>query len=363
MNRTPFFERHKAAGARFVDFGGWEMPIQFKGILQEHAAVRERVGLFDISHMGQVWVTGPGARDGLQKLLTNDISKIAPGRGQYNLMLRDDGCVVDDLYVYQLAPEKFLVIINASRVPVDIQWMKDHLKGDLKMAEQPNRAALALQGPSAEAVLKPLCAPATALARNGVGEFTIDGRALIVARTGYTGEDGFEFFGAADALLPLYDKLMATGQVDSIGLGARDTLRLEMGYRLYGNDLDEQHTALEAGLGWVIAFDKPDFIGKDALLREKTKGSERRFVALRLKESGVPRHGHAIRLGGRTVGEVTSGTFSPSLKAGVAVGFVDARAFPKGAVADGLAVQVHGRDIPAEPATLPFYKKAVSVSA
>jgi aminomethyltransferase len=364
MNRTPFFADHQSRGARLIDFGGWEMPVQFAGILQEHAAVRERAGVFDISHMGQVWVTGKDALEFLQKLLSNDLSKITPGKGQYNLMCRDDGGVIDDLYVYFLAPERYLVIINASHIPVDLQWMRDHKVGNVSIEEQPNRAAIALQGPAAEKIISSFVPEVTALKRNGVGEFTLLGQKIVIARTGYTGEDGFEFFGPAAPLLEFYPKLIEAGKpfgLEPIGLGARDTLRLEMGYRLHGNDLDEQHTALEAGLNWAIKLDKKeDFSGKASLVREQQRGSKRKFIAFRVTGAGVARHGYPILAGGTPIGEVTSGTFSPSLKAGIGAGFVDARAFAAAQDKQSpLSVKIHTRDVSIELAQLPFYKKEV----
>jgi aminomethyltransferase len=360
LKRTPLYALHAAAGARLIDFGGWEMPVQFEGILAEHKTVREKAGVFDISHMGQVWVRGAGAAEFLQNLVTNDVSKLAPGRGQYALMCREDGGVVDDLYIYMLEPGRYLVIVNASRVPVDLMWMRDHLKPGAEILEQPQAAAIAIQGPQAEAILKGFSAEAAALPRNGVGEFPLEGLESVVARTGYTGEDGFEVFGAAGHVVPFYASLLKAGAARGLkpcGLGARDTLRLEMGYRLYGQDLDERHSALESGLGWAVKLEKPAFVGKEHLQREKAKGSARRFVALKLRERGVPRHGHAISFQGRPAGEVTSGTYSPSLQAGIAVGYVETRTCPEAAGSEGFSVRIHDRDVPADAVKLPFYRK------
>ncbi len=361
LNRTALFPFHQKAGARLVDFGGWEMPVQFEGILAEHKAVREAAGLFDISHMGQVWVTGSGAQAYLQNLVTNDVSKLAPGQGCYALMCRDDGGVVDDLYVYLMEPGRYFLVINASRRPIDVQWMKDHKKGDVTIEELTQNAAVALQGPRARDILKRVFPQAAGLAKNRI---TVQD--CLVSCTGYTGEDGFEIFGPADKITALYPRLLEAGKSGGLkpcGLGARDTLRLEMGYRLYGNDLDERHTGLEAGLGWVIKFDKGPFIGRDALLQEKTKGPQRRFIAFRLKDRGIPRHGHQIFFKGRLAGEVTSGTFSPSLQIGIGMGYVDARLLPKEPQNEpGLAVKVHEREIPAEVVPLPFYRNPAVIS-
>jgi aminomethyltransferase len=364
MNRTPLTDAHKAAGARLVDFAGWEMPVQFQGIIAEHKAVREKAGVFDISHMGQVWVTGPGALEYLQGLVTNDVSRAAPGKGLYALLCREDGGVVDDLFVYCLAPERYFLIVNASRASVDVRWMKDHLTAGAVLEAAAGAAAVALQGPAAESVLKGLCPEAARLPRNGVGEFAVAGGRFLVARTGYTGEDGFEVFAPFDGghIVRFYSELLTAGAPHGLvpcGLGARDTLRLEMGYRLYGQDLDERHTALESGLGWVVKLDKPRFLGREALLREKAKGAPRRFVAFRLKERGVPRHGQAVTFRGKPAGEVASGTFSPSLGVGIGMGFVENAAFPPDAGAEGLAVRIHDRDVPVELAQPPFYRKPI----
>ncbi|MBI4396175.1 MAG: glycine cleavage system aminomethyltransferase GcvT [Elusimicrobia bacterium] len=365
MKRTPLYPQHKTMGARLIEFGGWEMPVQFQGILAEHKAVREAAGVFDISHMGQVWVTGSEAEGFLQRLVTNDVSKLAQGKGLYALLCREDGTVVDDLYIYRFETDRFFLVVNASRAEEDLKWVRGRLKGDVQILEQPQAAALALQGPKASAILEPLFPSAIDLPRNGIVEISLLDMDFLVSRTGYTGEDGFEIFAPAGHILQLYPRLLEAGAgfgLAPCGLGARDTLRLEMGYRLYGQDLDEKHTGLEAGLGWVIKLDKGDFVGRDVLVRQKAEGPKRRLVAFRLKEKGVPRHGHALSFKGLPVGEVTSGTFSPSLQVGIGMGYVEARAFPKDVEKEtGLAVQVHGREIPAEVVALPFYnpKKAV----
>jgi aminomethyltransferase len=353
--RTPFHAHHQKAGARLVDFAGWEMPIQFEGILAEHAAVRERAGIFDISHMAPLWVTGPGARATLDRLTTNDVAALPDGRGMYTLLCREDGRVVDDWYIYRLEAGRYLVIANAGRAAVDTAWVSARLGPETELTPIAPAAALALQGPRAADVLKPFAPAALKMKKNDVAELDIRGHDVVVARTGYTGEDGFELFAPAAALADLYSALLEAGVPHGLalcGLGARDTLRLEMGYRLYGHDLDEEHTALESGLGWVVKLDKSDFIGRDALRREKEKGSTRRFVGLRLKERGVPREGAGILIDGRVVGKTTSGTFSPSLRGGIALGFVDGAA-----TGADWAVVVHGRPVPADKVTPPFYRK------
>lgn len=358
MNKTVFNELHKQAGGRLIDFGGWEMPVQFAGILAEHKAVREAAGLFDIAHMGQVWVSGDEAFGFLQKVTTNDVSQLKPGQGQYSLLCREDGGVVDDLYVYKMEEDRFFLVVNASRRPVDLQWLNDHRKGDVEIMERVNGAAVAVQGPKAAEIVAGFFPAAATLKKNEIVDTDWGGKTFLVARTGYTGEDGFEIFGEADVFLKLYAELAKVTTL--CGLGARDTLRLEMGYRLYGNDLDEQHTALEGGLGWVVKLEKGPFMGRDHLAREKQKGPARRILALQLTEKGIPRHGHPVFFDGKPAGEITSGTFSPSLQKGIALAYVDNLVFPKGAPG-ALAVKIHDRLVPAEAAALPFYKKAVAV--
>lgn len=364
VQRTPFYFHHCQSGARLVPFAGWEMPLQFEGILAEHQAVRERAGLFDISHMAQLWVSGPGAGATLDHLVTNDVSSLKDNRGLYALLCRPDGGVVDDLYIYRLGAERFLVIANAARAEADRAWLEGHLGPETEIAEQPQPAALALQGPRAAEILRDVVPEILTLRKNDVVERAVLDREMVVARTGYTGEDGFEFFGAAGHLLPLHQTLLRSGAalgLASCGLGARDTLRLEMGYRLYGHDLDEAHSALESGLGWAVKLDKGDFIGREALRRERERGSRRRLIGFRLTDRGVPREGCELVFQGASVGRVTSGTFSPTLRVGLGLGFVDNELVPGTAAA--LDVVIHGRPVPAEVAALPFYKPSVSITA
>jgi len=342
-----------------VTFAGWDMPVQFSSVVAEHTAVRQGVGLFDISHMGPFWMTGPGARASLQKLVTNDVSSLAPGRGLYALLCRDNGTVLDDLYIYCVEKERFLVIVNASRATVDFPWMKERLLPQTDFFEQPQPAAFAVQGPRAAALFQKLVPASAGLVKNDVIETSVFDRELVVARTGYTGEDGFEVFGAAGHVFPLYQALCP--DVTLCGLGARDTLRLEMGYRLYGHDLDEHHTALEAGLGWAVKLGKGDFVGAEALRKEKETGSRHRFIGFTLKERGVPREGCSLSWNGTVVGAVTSGTFSPSLQRGIGLGYVNASLFP--AQSQGsLTVLIHGRPFEAGVVVPPFLKGGIGLS-
>jgi aminomethyltransferase len=361
LRQTPLYHVLKASGGRFVEFGGWDMPVQFTGILAEHAAVRNAAGVFDISHMGQVWLSGRDSLAFLQKVMTNDFSALVPGMGLYTLMCRPDGGVIDDLYVFCLEPERYLLIVNASRTPIDLQWMQDQASGDVSLFEQPQAAAVALQGPQSAAILQTLFPNAAGLPRNGAGEFEFKEALFVVTRTGYTGEDGFEIFAPAGHIYMLFPSLLEMGKAHGLvlaGLGCRDTLRLEMGYRLYGQDMDEQHTGLEAGLGWTIKMDKKEFIGKEAFAREKAKGSARKLVGFKLKERGIARHGHPFLYNGQPVGEVTSGTLSPTLNVGIGMAYVESMRAPATAPgAGGFSVKVHERLIPVEIVQMPFYKK------
>ncbi|MBL8024021.1 MAG: glycine cleavage system aminomethyltransferase GcvT [Elusimicrobia bacterium] len=363
LRRTPFHFRHQQNGARLVPFAGWEMPVQFESVMAEHRAVRERAGIFDISHMGQLWVTGPGAQESLQKLLTNDIGGLPAQRGLYALLCNEEGMVVDDLYVYCLDPQRYLLIVNASRVSVDEEWIRPRLGLDTKMTEQPQPAALAVQGPAASEVMAKISKEACGLKKNGVAEIPLMDMEVVVARTGYTGEDGFELFGPAGHLFPVYEFLMKEGKplgLVNCGLGARDTLRLEMGYRLYGHELDDTHSPLEAGLGWAVKLEKPFFVGRGALVKEKEGGSRRRLMGFQLQERGVPREKCEICFAGDPVGYVTSGTFSPTLGAGIGMGYVDIGLLPPTAETNPeWTIRIHGRAVPADRAALPFYRKSV----
>lgn len=360
MKRSPLHEDHKARNGRFIGFGGWEMPVQFQGILAEHKAVREKAGVFDISHMGQVWVLGKDAQSYLNELLTNDVTQLSPGQGQYTLMCREDGGVVDDLYVFCFEIDRYFLIVNAARREVDFQWMYDQKKGSVGISEEKEAAAIALQGPESETILKKLITEPAALPRNGIGEYLFEGQKIIISRTGYTGEDGFEIFGPIQNIQTFSKALHNKGESNGLvpcGLGCRDTLRLEMGYRLYGQDMDEQHNGYEAGLGWVIKLNKTNFTGKQSLEREKTKGLKQRIGAFTLKGAGVARHGYPLFSGDQQVGEVTSGTFSPSLQKSIGLGYIESSIYSSWEKKElSLNVKVHGRLVPIEKAKLPFYQ-------
>lgn len=346
-----------------VEFGGWSMPLQYTSILQEHHAVRNHCGLFDISHMGEVRVTGEAAESFLNELLTNDAGKLAAGQAHYSLMCNERGGVIDDLYAYRLASNVFLLVINASHIDKDVSWMQSQqsrwLAGnpgrDLDIENVSDKtSALALQGPNAAGLLDGVIADISKrLPRNRIAKLNLLRHDVFVARTGYTGEDGFELIMFNDAVLSIWQKLVERGAMPC-GLGARDTLRLEMCYPLHGNDLTEDTTPLEAGLGFFVALDKPSFVGKEILQRQKQVGTEKRLVAFTMKDRGaIPRQHYKLLRGDAPVGEVTSGSMSPSLQIGVGMGYVQTK-YAK--VNEPLQVEIRGRNAPAVIVKKPFYK-------
>ena len=354
--RTPLYEWHKARGARFTPFAGWEMPVQYKSIVQEHNAVRKGVGIFDISHMGQVFAEGPEALPFLQKLCTNDIAKCAPGKAMYSHLCDERGGVIDDIFVYCFDSARYLIVVNASTSEKDFSWMEKHKMSGVTLAHKSSELSMiAVQGPKAVSVLSKIFKPVPE--RHRIAEERFGTHPAFVCRTGYTGEDGCELIVPNEGIVELTEAVMEAGKdagIEPCGLGARDTLRLESGYLLYGNDVDEQHTPLEAGVGWVVKFDKGDFIGRAALLRQKESGVSRKLTAFKLKERGIPRHGSKIFRDGEEIGAVTSGTFSPSLQAGIALGYV-----PSGAQG-AFAIECLGKPVPAETVKLPFYSGSKS---
>ena len=319
LKRTPLFEFHRAHGARFVDFGGWEMPVQYRSILDEHRLVRRAAGLFDVSHMGEVEVMGPGALGFLNRLVTNDVAKLFPGRVLYTLMCQPDGGVVDDLLIYRRGEEDFLLCINAGNIDKDVAWILAQVRsGECSIVNRSDGfALLALQGPASAAILAPLTlVDLTALKYYHCAPGTVGGADCLIARTGYTGEDGFELFCKPDAAAALASTLLEAGAahgIDVAGLGARDSLRLEAGYSLYGHEISETISPLQAGLGWTVKFDKGDFVGRDTLLAQKAAGLPSKVVFFRTGDRRIVRAGTPVTSGGERVGEVVSGTMSPIL--------------------------------------------------
>lgn len=373
MKRTPLYSAHQAAGAKLIEFGGWEMPVYYSSITEEHLAVRKAGGIFDISHMGEIRVEGADAERFLNHALTNDVSKLTPGWGQYSLMCNEHGGTVDDLYVYRLAKEKFLLIVNASRIEADYEWLKQ-LQRSAQSVELHNESAdmgaVAVQGPAVRGFMDQvvpgnstdgLTGTCSTLKKNEVAHYAFGAYAILVASTGYTGEDGFEIVAPAAQIEEVWNKVLEVGQAHGLkpcGLGARDTLRTEMCYPLYGHELDDATGPLEAGVGFFVQFDKPDFVGRAALLRQKTEGVPKKLVAFRMTQRSAPPRAHyeilATGTAGGRIGIVSSGTQSPSLGAGIGLGFVHPSSAKAGTSID---IDIRGKRAPAELVPKPIYRK------
>lgn len=364
LKRTPLAEAHVRAGGRMVEFGGWWMPVQYTSILDEHATVRNAAGLFDISHMGEFVVRGPQAAAWLNSLFTNDIDKLAPGQGQYSIMLNEQGGVIDDLILYRIANDEFFIIVNASMIDEDWKWVSSKLPASgVKIDNQSDQtAALALQGPKSVEVISAFLGTQTLPARNHITTANYKGIELRIARTGYTGEDGFELFFPAGSAEKIWDELLAVGKnlgLKPAALGARDTLRLEACLPLNGNDLSPKRTPLEAGLGFFVSLTKvADFPGKAILQKQKSDGVKEKLAAFRLIEKGAPPRSHYALFGnGQKIGEVSSGSLSPTLGYGIGMGYVQADWAEPG---KQIEIEVRGKRLPAEIVKKPFYKRAAS---
>ena len=354
--RTPLFDRHVAAGAKMVPFAGFEMPVQYSGVLAEHTAVREQVGLFDVSHMGEVLFEGEGALSAVDALVTNDLTALEDGQAAYAGLLQEDGGFVDDVVCYRFSPEKVLVCVNAANREKDFAHMKAHCDGTVQPVDQGDAwAQLAVQGPKAAALVQALTkTPLEPIGRYHFAEGEVGGAACIIARTGYTGEDGFELFCAPADAPALWDTLVGAGALPC-GLGARDTLRLEMKFALYGNDIDETHTPFEAKLGWIVKLGAGDFVGKAALLEAKAAGPRERLIAFALDGRGVPRaHMDVLDEAGEKIGSVTSGTMSPTLKAPIGMAYV---APTHAKVGSQIQIDLRGRPVAAHVVKPPFVKR------
>lgn len=360
LRRTALHAVHAELGARFIEFGGWDMPVRYGSIIDEHVAVRSAAGLFDLSHMGELRVEGPGAGEGLARALVNDPRRLSPGRAGYSLLCQPDGGVVDDLIVYRLDEERYLVVPNASNREVVAAELTTRLSGhDAVLADETSATSLvALQGPAAAAILAPLTDQRLESIRTyGAVEAAAAGVEVLLARTGYTGEDGFELFCAWDDAPALWAALAEAGGDDGLlpcGLGARDTLRLEAGMPLYGNELDRATTPFEAGLGWAVALDR-DFIGRDALAAS-AEAPRKRLVGLLLRGRGIARHGYPVARPGEPepIGLVTSGSQSPTLGTAIAMAYVRPEDAAAGTMLD---IIVRGDAVPAEVVPLPFYRR------
>lgn len=364
VKRTPLFSLHRELRAKLIDFGGWEMPVHYRGILEEHRAVRERVGIFDVSHMGELEFNGPDALPALQRLTPNDVSKLADGRCQYSAFLTDHGSFVDDLLVYRRAPDSFLLVVNAANIRKDFDWASSRAQGRVRVEDRSEHyALLAVQGPEAARLLARVCASDPSdLPYYGFRAMEVLGVPALVSRTGYTGEDGFEIYLAPDSAEDVFRGLLEAGRpegVEPCGLGARDTLRLEAKMALYGNDIDETVTPWEADLGWIVKVTKGDFIGREALERQRREGVPRKLVGFEMVDRGIGRHGYRARTFAGA-GIVTSGTHSPTLGKPIGLALLPLAASPVG---NEFEIEIRGRGAKARVVETPFYKRKKEVPA
>jgi aminomethyltransferase len=362
LKKTPLNALHRLAGAKMVGFSGWEMPVEYSGLIAEHLAVRKSAGLFDVSHMGEFTVTGPGALAFLQKTTSNNVAKLACGQGQYSALPLPSGAPADDVIVYRRGREEFLLVVNAGNVEKDFRWLESQGPMDCELKDRSrDYALLALQGPAAERILAPLTSLSLPEIRYyHFGDGTVAGHPALVSRTGYTGEDGFEILMAPDAAEPVWRALLEAGAVFGLvpaGLGARDTLRLEARMCLYGNDMDETTSLVEAGLGWIVSLDeeKGPFIGRDVLAAQKKEGAPRKLVGFEVLGRGIARHGYSVYAGPDLVGTVTSGTYAPFLQKNIGLCYLPAR---RSSLATTLEIEIRGRRVEAQVVPTPFYKRA-----
>jgi aminomethyltransferase len=375
LKRTPLFQSHQTLGAKLIDFGGWEMPVQYTGIVDEHNTVRKAAGIFDISHMGEFFVSGTGAQEFLNFALTNDVTKLAPGQGQYTLMCNERGGVVDDLYCYCLGLGNYLLIVNASRIEEDFAWLQGlHGKfpdaAKVKLEEKSaSYGAVAVQGPNVaqfiDAAFPAGPEPLSKLVKNEIRMVSFRGELIHAARTGYSGEDGFEIVAPASLIEKVWTECLAAGKDHGIkpcGLGARDTLRLESCYPLYGHELNETTTPIEAGVGFFVALNKTQFVGAEPLREQKAKGPEKKLVAFKMTgKAPPPRADYAIWSAGESgqrIGAITSGTQSPTLGVGLGLGYVPAA---HAAADTNLQIEIRGNKFPAVVVKKPFYKRSAGL--
>ncbi|MDU4698596.1 MAG: glycine cleavage system aminomethyltransferase GcvT [Paenibacillus sp.] len=365
LRRTPLYSRYaRFEGARCIDFGGWELPVQFSGIQKEHEAVRERAGLFDVSHMGEFYVEGPEAERFLQRLTTNDVTLLEPGKAQYTLLCYSNSGVVDDLLIYKLDEGTYMLVVNASNIEKDWDWLRQHLPTDgVTMRNASDETALlAIQGPLAASLLSPLCEgqdPAVLRPFTFIREARISGIPALLSRTGYTGEDGFELYVAAEEAAALWDVLLEAGEPHGLlpaGLGARDTLRFEACLPLYGQELGPQISPLEAGLNRFVKLEQGDFIGRDVLIQQRDEGIPRRLVGLEMIDRGIPRTHYPVFAEGseEPIGEVTTGTQSPTLKKNLGLAILASRYTEPGTTVE---VEIRGKRLKAQVIPLPFYRR------
>ncbi len=361
LKRTPLYEQHRAMGARLVEFGGWEMPVQYSSILEEHEAVRTRAGLFDVSHMGEFKVEGPDALAFLQYLVPNDVSRLAIGQALYTQLCLPNGNTIDDMLIYHLADMHYMLVVNAGNIDKDYAWVEKQAKNfkDVHVSNQSDTTALlALQGPEAQAILQPLTeVDLSSIRYYHFAPGMVDGINCIISRTGYTGEDGFELYCAPVDVVKLWKDLLEAGKAHGLlpaGLGARDTLRLEASMCLYDHELTEQTNPLEASLGWTVKLDKGDFVGREALREIKEHGLKRKLIGIELLERGVPRGGYTIYENDQPIGVLTSGAPAPTLHKNIGMGYVDAAHAVVGQI---VQIDIRGRRTAARIVALPFYKR------
>jgi len=358
LKKTPLYEAHLELNAKMVPFAGWEMPVQYRGIMEEHCAVRQKAGLFDVSHMGEIRLKGPRALELVQKLTTNDVSRLKAGQAQYSTVLNERGGIIDDLIVYRLGEEEFFIVPNASNAEKVFRWMKEREIAGAEISDECHRwGEIALQGPQSQELLQKIVSlDLSKLSYFYISEGQVAGIPVMIARTGYTGEDGFEIFSAWEHAPSIWKALLDTGKdlpLEPCGLGARNTLRLEMKYALHGNDIDETTNPLEAGLGWVVKLDKGDFVGKSALLKAKEEGLKRRLIGFELLEPGVPREHYPVVTTERQIGTVTSGAFAPWLKKGIGMAYVEMGYHQVGAE---FYIKIREKAVRARVVETPFWK-------
>lgn len=359
LRRSPLFSCHQEAGARLVDFAGWEMPVQYAGLMAEHEAVRSAAGLFDVSHMGEFRVSGPDAEAFLQRMTPNNVAKLKVGRAHYSALLTQRGTYVDDLLIYRLADEEFLVVVNAANIDKDFDWLSSHLTEDCRLENQSDEFALiAVQGPKAPEILAKL----TDVDLDPIRYYRfkwgdVAGVHTLISRTGYTGEDGFELYVPPSQSPDVWRSLMEVGSplgLQPAGLGARDTLRLEASMALYGHEIDDTTTPWEAGLDWTVKMAAGDFLGRDALLEQQQRGTDRRLVGFEVQGRGIAREGHLVMQGDQEVGRVTSGTYSPTFKKALGMAYVPLNLAEPG---QPLVLDVRGKRLEAKVAETPFYRR------
>jgi aminomethyltransferase len=360
MKKTKFYNIHQKLGAKIVEFAGFQMPIQYSSIIAEHKAVRNSVGVFDVSHMGEFHIKGKEALKLVQYITVNDASKLFPGRVQYSAMCYEDGGIVDDLLVYMISPEEFMLVVNASNIQKDFEWIKSNNRFNVELSDQSDvYSLLAVQGPNSQKVIQKICDIDINLEYYHFTSAQIAGLEMILSRTGYTGELGYELYfkGDESAAEKIWNEVFEAGKdfdIQPVGLAARDSLRLEMGYCLYGNDIDKTTNPLEAGLGWITKMNKENFIGLDALQKVKKDGIKRKLIGVQSDDKSFPRHGYDISVNGRLIGKITSGTVSPVLEKPIALGYASAE---YAEIGSKINYVVRSKEVPAEVVKLPFVKK------